>query len=178
MADPSRAPFPLPPPLPSTMGREAFVDRFGGIYEHSPWVAEAAHDGGIGAGEDTAPGLAAAMARALEAATGDQKLALIRAHPDLAGKAAVRGGLTPASTSEQTGAGLDQCSAEEFSRFENLNATYRAKFGFPFIFAVGGKTRYDILDAFEARIAQDPDMEFATALEQINKIAALRLMAL
>ena len=175
MAGPARL---LPPPPPSTMSRKDFVARFGGIYEHSPWVAEAAYDSGIGAGEDTAPGLAAAMARALDAAPNAQKLALIRAHPDLAGKAAIRGGLTPASTSEQAGAGLDQCSAEEFSRFERLNAAYKAKFGFPFIFSVGGKTRHDILSAFEARIAHDGEVEFETALEQINRIARLRLEAL
>jgi len=170
----AKAAAPLSPP-PSTMTKEAFVKRFGGIYEHSPWVAEIAFDRGIDAGQDTAKGLGAAMARALDTATPAQKLALINAHPDLAGKAAIRGELTLASTSEQAGAGLDQCSAGEFSRFEALNAAYKTKFGFPFIFAVGGKTRADILQAFEDRIAHDREVEFQTALEQINRIALLRL---
>jgi len=165
-------------PLPSTMTKDEFVDRFGGIYEHSPWVAEIAFDNGIDTEHDTAKGLAAAMARALDTASPAQKLALINAHPDLAGKAAVGGELTPASTSEQAGAGLDQCSAEEFARFETLNAAYKAKFGFPFIFAVGGKTRADILRAFEARLTHDREIEFEIALEQVNRIALLRLRSM
>ncbi len=162
-------------PLPSEMAKKEFVDRFGGIYEHSPWVAEIAFDQGISARHNTAKRLAAALARALATAPPAQKLALINAHPDLAGKAALRGELTAASTSEQAGAGLDQCSAEDYARFEALNAAYKAKFGFPFIIAVGGKTRADILNAFEARIAHDREIEFDTALEQINRIALLRL---
>ncbi len=162
------------PPI-SALGREAFVSRYGGIYEHSPWIAEAVWDIGLTGTHDTPSGLAAAMAAALDAADDDAKLTLIRAHPDLAGKAALRGELTEESTSEQAGAGLDQCSAEEFARFQTLNTAYTEKFSFPFIIAVKGLDRHMILDAFEQRIANDPETEFATALEQINKIARLRL---
>ncbi len=161
----------------STLGRDAFVGRYGGIYEHSPWIAEAVWDAGLTDACDTPSGLAAAMAAVLEAANDDAKLTLIRAHPDLAGKAALRGDLTEESTNEQAGAGLDLCSAEEFERFQRLNSTYTEKFGFPFIIAVKGLDRHMILDAFEQRIANDPKTEFVTALEQINKIARLRLEA-
>ncbi|MGI9413570.1 MAG: 2-oxo-4-hydroxy-4-carboxy-5-ureidoimidazoline decarboxylase [Hyphomicrobiales bacterium] len=165
-------------PSPTAMARAAFVDRFGGVYEHSPWIAEHLWAQGIEETHDTAAGLHAALAAIMETAGPDEKLALIRAHPDLAGKAAVRGELTEASTSEQAGAGLDQCTAREFERFQALNAAYKDKFGFPFILAVKGKTRHDILEAFEARTDNDPETEFATALGEINKIAFLRLVAL
>jgi OHCU decarboxylase len=163
-------------PRPSTMTREAFVARFGGIYEHSPWIAEAVW-GAAGPGPDcdTVAGLAAAMAAALDAAPRAAKLALIRAHPDLAGKAAVAGALTADSAAEQAGAGLDRCSPEEFARFQQLNAAYKAKFGFPFIIAVRGLGRAAILAAFERRLGNDAQTEFATALGEINRIALLRL---
>jgi OHCU decarboxylase len=160
------------------MSRAAFVAQFGGIYEHSPWVAEAAFDAGLGDGEATAEGLGAAMARALAAAPRTAKLALIRAHPDLAGKAAVRGELTAASSGEQAGAGLDQCSAGEFAEFQRLNAAYTEKFGFPFVLAVRGRGRAQILEDFRERVANDPETEFETALGQINRIARLRLEAM
>jgi OHCU decarboxylase len=118
------------------------------------------------------------MAGVLAGADREAKFALIRAHPDLAGKAAVAGDLTADSASEQAGAGLDRCSPEEFARFQDLNAAYKGKFGFPFIIAVRGLGRTEILDAFERRIANDPEAEFATAIEQINRIARMRLAAL
>ncbi len=164
--------------LPSSMDKPAFIDRFGDVYEHSAWIAEAVWDNGLIDKHDQKDGLASAMITVLEAADHEAKLALIRAHPDLAGKAAVRGELTEASTSEQAGAGLDKCSPEEFERFQELNSAYQAKFGFPFIFAVKGSTRYDILDAFEERIKNSPETEFETALEQINRIASFRLEGL
>jgi OHCU decarboxylase len=105
----------------------------------------------------------------------EKKLALVRAHPDLAGRAAIAGDLTHASRSEQSGAGLDRCTPEEYRRFQELNAAYKEKFGFPFILAVAGRTRQEILAAFEARIGNDPMTEFQTALEQINRIAVIRL---
>jgi 2-oxo-4-hydroxy-4-carboxy-5-ureidoimidazoline decarboxylase len=113
---------------------------------------------------------------AVAAALGEaEKLALIRNHPDLAGKAAIAGALTEASKSEQARAGLANCTPEEFRRFHELNAAYKQKFGFPFILAVGGRHRREILAAFEARIENDRDREFRTALSEIDKIARLRL---
>ncbi|MBA3519217.1 MAG: 2-oxo-4-hydroxy-4-carboxy-5-ureidoimidazoline decarboxylase [Rhizobiales bacterium] len=162
-------------PLPRDMSLLEFVARFGGVYEHSPWIAEALYRRGLTPAEDTPDGLAAAMADVLSGADNDSKLALIRAHPDLAGRAAIAGALTEASKTEQAGAGLDRCSPEEYRRFQAMNEAYKAKFRFPFILAVGGKTRHDILAAFEARLGNDRDTEFRTALEQIDRIARLRL---
>jgi OHCU decarboxylase len=157
------------------MSRTDFVARFGGVYEHFPQIAERTWDRGLAEAEDTAEGLAAAMAATAAALGENEKLALIRNHPDLAGRAAVAGELTEASESEQAGAGLDQCTPEEFARFQELNAAYKQKFGFPFILAVGGRGRLEILTAFETRIANDRDTELRTALEQIDRIARLRL---
>ena len=165
-------------PPPRQMSRDAFVARFGGVYEHSPWIAEAVYRRGLRPAEDLPAGLAAAMAEVLAQADTESKLALIRAHPDLAGRAAIAGGLTEASRSEQAGAGLDRCTPEEYRRFQELNDAYKAKFGFPFILAVAGKSRHDILAAFEARIGNDPETEFRSALDQIDRIARLRLEAL
>ena len=171
------SPSRLDPP-PRSLDRAAFVARFGGIYEHSAWIAEALFERGLTAAEDSAEGLQAAMAALVEAAGREAKLALLRAHPDLAGKLAVAGALTADSTAEQAGAGLDRCSPEEFERFQALNARYRARFGFPFILAVKGKRRAEILEAFESRVENPPETEFATALEQVHRIALLRLKAL
>lgn len=165
-----------PPPL--AMSRAAFVEKFGGVYEHFPEIAAATFDRGLSSAEDTAEGLAAAMAAAAAAMDGGQKLALIRNHPDLVGKAAIAGELTEASKSEQAGAGLANCTPEELARFQALNASYKEKFGFPFILAVGGRNRQQILAVFEARLANDRDTEFKTALEQIDRIALLRLQAM
>lgn len=147
--------------------KDAFIARFGPVYEASPWVAE-----GVWPDPPTdLPGLAKAMAAVVDAAPRAKKLALIRAHPELAGRAK----MAAASVQEQAGAGLDQCSAEEFEAFQRLNAAYNARFGFPFVVAVKGLTRADILAAFEARLASDPETEFATAIAQIHRIAAFRL---
>jgi OHCU decarboxylase len=167
-----------PPPAgwkPSRLTRTLFVERFGGIYEHSRWVAESAYDRGLGPQADTAAGLAAAMAAAAAAGSDVQKRALIAAHPDLAGRLARAKQLTVDSTNEQAGAGLDRLTPEELTRFTSLNDAYKAKFGFPFIFAVKGKSKDEIVAAFEQRLAHDPAAEFATALSQIDRIAALRL---
>jgi OHCU decarboxylase len=164
--------------LPSRMSREAFVGRFGGVFEHSPWIAEAAWDAGLTPEQDTAAGLLAAMLKTLRRAPRERKLSLIQAHPDLAGRLAVQGELTAASRAEQASAGLDRCTPEEYERFQALNEAYRAKFDFPFIMAVRGRTRREILAAFEDRVANDPVREFETALEQIERIARLRLQAL
>jgi OHCU decarboxylase len=160
------------------MSRQDFVAHFGGVYEHSSWIAATLYDRGLTAAEDSPDGLAAALAAVLAKAGEEAKMALIRAHPDLAGRAAIAGELTLASRSEQAGAGLDRCSPEEFHRFQELNEAYKAKFGFPFILAVGGRSRQDILLAFESRLGNDPSTEFRTALEQIDRIARLRLEAM
>ena len=165
-------------PPPREMRREEFLSRFGGVYEHSPWIAEAVWRRGLTPAEDTPEGLATALAAVVQGADDTSKLALIRAHPDLAGRAAVAGDLTAASRSEQAGAGLDRCTPEEFQRFHELNDAYKAKFGFPFILAVAGKTRQDILAAFEARLGNDRETELRTALSEIDRIARFRLEAL
>lgn len=163
---------------PSTLSRAAFVATFADIYEHSPWVAESVFAQGIGPADDAIEHLHGRMARALLNAGHEAQLALINAHPDLAGKAAVRGELTAASSAEQAGAGIQACSAEEFARFGELNAAYKARFGFPFIMAVKGSNRQQILDAFAQRLNNTPEQEFARALAEINQIALLRLQAL
>lgn len=160
---------------PSTLCRSAFVERFGGIYEHSPWVAERVFDGGLDVHTDTTGGLAARMAAVVEAAGHEAQLSLLRAHPELAGKLAVLGGLTADSKAEQSSARLDHCTPEEFRRFNVLNERYTRTFGFPFIIAVRGLTRLDILKAFEARIDHAPETEFRAALDQVHRIARLRL---
>ncbi len=160
------------------MERADFLARFGGVFEHSPWIAEAVFDRGLGPETDSAEGLHRAMCAVLRAAPRERKLALIRAHPDLAGRLARRGALTEASRGEQASAGLDACSEEEFARFTELNARYREKFGFPFVMAVKGRCRREILAAFARRIANDPETEFQTALAEIEKIALFRLREL
>ncbi|MDP3979690.1 MAG: 2-oxo-4-hydroxy-4-carboxy-5-ureidoimidazoline decarboxylase [Pseudomonas sp.] len=163
---------------PSRLSREDFVKVFADIYEHSPWVAEKAFELGLDQSIDEVDGLHQRMADILLSASHEAQLALINAHPDLAGKAAIRGELTASSTSEQAGAGISECSAEEFARFTELNDAYKAKFGFPFIKAVKGSNRQQILAAFETRIHHSAEQEFQTALAEINKIALFRLQAL
>ncbi|MEQ8206094.1 MAG: 2-oxo-4-hydroxy-4-carboxy-5-ureidoimidazoline decarboxylase [Woeseia sp.] len=155
--------------------RAAFVARYGGIYEHSSWVAERAWDLLDGSGNDTQ--IAATLAHCVDAASDAEKLRLIRAHPDLAGRAAVQGELTEESTGEQASAGIDQCTADEFARFQELNDRYKDKFGFPFVMAVRDSNRHAILAAFEERLQNDAQAEFACALSEIHKIARLRLAA-
>lgn len=153
----------------------AFATALGDIFEHSPWVPERASTarpfGSIAA-------LHAAMLDVVDAAPRERRLALIRAHPELAGKAAIRGELTADSTMEQSGAGLSQCTADELSRLTALNAAYNAKFGFPFILAVKGFDRAGILREFERRLDHDAAGERVEALAQIARIARFRLDAL
>ena len=163
---------------PSTLSREAFVEAFADIYEHSPWVAEKAYDLGLDSSVDQIETLHQRMSDILLSADHASQLALINAHPDLAGRAAIQGQLTEASTNEQAGAGIHQCTAEEFSRFTELNDAYKAKFKFPFIMAVKGSDRHQILAAFETRIHNPADVEFKCALAEINKIALFRLLQL
>jgi len=153
-----------------------FVKKYAGIYEHSAWVAEEA--AAIAATADSLARVAEVMADCVDNASTERQLALIRAHPDLAGKAQIAGELTAESTTEQARAGLDQCSAEEYERFQSLNSDYHEKFGFPFVMAVRDSSRADILAAFESRLSNDPGTEFETALAEIHKIARLRLEAM
>lgn len=167
--------LPLLTPRPSQLDLASFVTHYGDIYEHSPWIAEEAWYQGLTETQDTPDGLADIMAGVLTAASAERQLAVIRAHPDLAGKAAVAGALTNDSTREQAGAGLDQCTPEELARFERLNEAYKARFDFPFVMAVKGNDRHKILAAFESRLSNSPDEERRTAIEQINRIARFRL---
>jgi OHCU decarboxylase len=165
--------------MPSPLSKAEFTSRFAAVYEASPWVAEAVWpkvaSGELEAAPDFAlPALAQAMREAVDAAPKAQQLALIRAHPELASRTR----MAEASVREQSGAGLDQCSATEFAAFERLNGAYNARFGFPFIIAVKGLTRAEILAAFEARLAAEPATEFATAIAQIHRIAGFRLAEL
>lgn len=163
---------------PASLDRAAFVAAFADIYEHSPWVAEKAYDLGVDDSLNDIELLQQRMADILLSASREAQLALINAHPDLAGKAAISGELTASSTAEQAGAGIQDCTAEEFARFTQLNDAYKAKFGFPFIKAVKGSNRHQILAAFEERIHNTPEQEFQTALAEINKIAMFRLQQL
>ncbi len=158
------------------MKEREFVQRYGGIYEHSHWVAETA----AALVDDSADVdvIARVMADCVDNASRERQLALICAHPDLAGKAAVAGELTDDSESEQASAGLDRCSPEEYERFQALNRAYRRKFGFPFVMAVRNCSREQILAAFESRLENDYDEEFENALLEIHKIARMRLVAM
>ncbi|MDA0705113.1 MAG: 2-oxo-4-hydroxy-4-carboxy-5-ureidoimidazoline decarboxylase [Proteobacteria bacterium] len=161
---------------PDNSNADDFVQRYGGIYEHSPWVArEAAADA---ADCDSLECIAELMADCVDNASTERRLTLIRAHPDLAGRAQIAGELTPDSIEEQARAGLTQCTAEEYKRFQDLNDRYLQKFGFPFVMAVRDSSRAEILAAFELRLANDPRVEFETALTEIHKIARLRLQAM
>ena len=160
---------------PSRMSRAVFVQRFGGIFEHSPWIAERAFDLELGPAHDSAGGLANALARVFRTASEAERLGVLRAHPDLAGKLAQAKRLTAESASEQAAAGLDALTDAERDTFTRLNAAYVEKFGFPFIIAVRGLTKADILAAFKTRIDNDRETEFATACRQVERIALLRL---
>ncbi len=163
---------------PSRLSRAGFISAFGDIYEHSPWVAEQAFERLPVDRRDDIEAVHACMGQVVADADRARLMALINAHPDLAGKAAVQGQLTAASTQEQAGAGISQCTPEEFQRFTELNDAYRARFGFPFIMAVKGSDRQQILAAFETRIGHSPEDEFSCALREIDKIALFRLQAL
>ena len=155
--------------------REAFAAALGPVFEHSPWIAREAWAARPFASADA---VLRAMRAAIAAADAETKLALIRAHPDLAGKAARAGALTEHSRSEQQGAGLDRLSGEEYERFHRLNAAYRERFGFPFIVAVRDHTKDSILAAFERRLGNDRATEIAEALCNIGTIGRFRLLDL
>lgn len=169
---------------PCELGRDEFIARFGGIYEHSPWVAERVWDAGQVPDDvpederDDLMRLSDAMAEVVEAAGEEAQLALLRAHPDLAGRLAVDGGLTAESGAEQASAGLDRCTPAEFAEFQRLNRDYTDRFGFPFIIAVRGLDRAAILAAFRRRLDNERETEFREALDQVHRIARLRLAAM
>ena len=160
---------------PSQMDRARFVARFGGIFEHSAFIADRAFDLELGPAHDSALGLHNALARAFRAASADERLGVLRAHPDLAGKLAAARRLTAESTQEQASAALDSLTDSERAEFTRLNSAYVARHGFPFIIAVRDHTKASILAAFQTRIANATDVEFATACAQVERIAELRL---
>jgi 2-oxo-4-hydroxy-4-carboxy-5-ureidoimidazoline decarboxylase len=154
------------------LDRAAFVARLGRVYEHSPWVAERAW---LERPFDSLPGLRAAMQQTVEHASRDEQLALIRAHPELAGKLAIAGQLTDESRAEQASAGLDRCTPEEFAEFQALNGAYRSKFDFPFIVAVRGLSRSEILARLTQRMSHSAEQELSVCLREIGRIARFRL---
>jgi urate oxidase len=168
-------PAPCGMEMPSTMTKDRFVKLYGGIFEHSAWIAEDAWESELGAAHDTAVGLHSAMCRVFRRASEEQRLDVLTAHPDLAGKLADAKQLTDESTSEQASAGLDALTDAERTKFQALNTDYTEKFGFPYIIAVKGLTKDQILNAFIIRIANSKDEEFTTACNQVERIALLRL---
>lgn len=160
---------------PSQMELVRFVALYGGIFEHSPWIAERTHNLELGPAHDSATGLHNALCRIFRTASEEERLGVLTAHPDLAGKLAQAMRLTEESTSEQASAGLDALTDEERARFTQLNEAYAAKYGFPFIIAVRDHNKASILAAFERRIANDSAVEFAEACRQVERIAEFRL---
>lgn len=156
----------------NAMDNTQFVHVLGGVYEHSPWVAERVAAQRPFASADA---LRAAMRQTVNNAGEAQQIKLVRAHPELAGKAAERGEMTAASTREQGGAGLNQLTPEELARLQSLNARYSEKFGFPFVMAVRGYDRQAIFDAMTKRLNNDRDTELRNSLEQINRVVSFRL---
>jgi 2-oxo-4-hydroxy-4-carboxy-5-ureidoimidazoline decarboxylase len=152
-----------------------FVELLGGVFEHSPWVAERAYSEHP---FESRADLHRKMADVVRGASAGRQLDLLCQHPELAGKEARAKTLTHASQREQSGAGLDQCSPEELARIRHLNHEYREKFGFPFIIAVRGLGKQQVIDAMQRRLAHSPETEFAAAIDEVEKIARLRLEAL
>jgi 2-oxo-4-hydroxy-4-carboxy-5-ureidoimidazoline decarboxylase len=148
--------------------QEGFVAALGSIFEDSPWAAERAWRHRPFASLEA---LHQAMMTEVSAASRDEQLGVFRAHPDLGSRAR----MTAASTGEQSGAGLDRLTPSEFDRLRELNTAYRGKFGFPFLLAVKGSTKHDVLAALSARLPATVDEEFAEALRQVSRIARFRL---
>jgi OHCU decarboxylase len=152
----------------NALDQAAFASGIGWVFEHSPWVAERAW---VRRPFESADSMHGAMVEEVERASLDEQLELLRAHPDLGTRAKV----SDASKEEQANAGLDQLTQEEFERLQRLNTAYRDKFGFPFLFAVKGSNKFDILEALERRYHSSPDQEYRVALEQVYRIARFRL---
>lgn len=159
----------------NALDERAFINALAGVFEHSPWIVERAASLRPFASRDA---LHAALVDTVARASDEEKLALLRAHPDLAGHVATAGALTSDSASEQSSAGLDACTPDERARIRTLNRRYRERFGFPFILAVRGLDRSSILDTFARRIERERDVEFRECLAQVARIARLRLDAL
>jgi len=164
--------FPITLDTVNLLGAGDFVTVFGDVAEHAPWVAEKAMGSRPFADRRA---MTEAFIDAVFDAGEPEKLALIRAHPDLAGRAAIDGELAEASKREQSGAGLDRLTADEFARFTKLNDAYRQKFDFPFILAVKGIDKHGILRSFEQRLDNDPEAEFFTAIRQVVQIVVFRI---
>ena len=152
-----------------------FVDLLGGVFEHSPWVAQHAYMLGP---FSSLKNLHEAMVNIVRKTPQSKRLELLCLHPELAGKEAATGLLSRASKNEQAGAGLGQCGNEELARIKQFNQDYKAKFGFPFIIAVTGLDKAQILEAMQQRLENSTDDEFATAIAEVEKIAWIRLTAL
>ncbi|MCR9214486.1 MAG: 2-oxo-4-hydroxy-4-carboxy-5-ureidoimidazoline decarboxylase [Proteobacteria bacterium] len=163
---------------PSQMTDAEFIDTFGEVYEHSRWVAEKALEAGISTELDKIENMAVLLAQIVANSDENMRMDLIKSHPDLAGKAAVAGNLTEASTAEQAGAGLESCTAEEFAEFQSFNDAYKEKFGFPYVQAVKNSNRHEILAGFKRRLKNTSEQEFSAALAEIDKIALFRLQDL
>ena len=155
----------------NALNHDEFVRALGGVFEHSPWVAERTWNARPFPDLDT---LHSAMVRQVEQASPEETLALLRAHPDLG----TRARMSSESVSEQAGAGLDQLTPDEFERLRRLNAEYREKFGFPFLLAVKGSTKYDVLAGLASRLENAVEQEYAEALRQVYRIARFRLQAM
>lgn len=155
--------------------RDELERALGGVFEHSPWITARAVEARPFASVEA---LHAAMVAVVRRASREEQLALLRAHPDLAGRAARAGALTNASAAEQSSAGLDRLDDQEYERFGRLNAAYREKFGFPFIIAVRRHDKKQILAAFEARLGHTQAQEVEAALAQVFEITRLRLAGL
>ncbi len=160
---------------PFSLSRKKFVEAYGGIFEHSPWIAERAFKRETGPAFDTAAGLHALLCREFRSASKKERLGVLTAHPDLAGKLAQAKRLTASSTNEQASAGLDAMTDKERSEFQKLNTEYVQKHGFPFIIAVRDNTKVSIRKAFKLRIKNDSATEFETACRQVERIAYHRL---
>lgn len=160
---------------PSQMDAATFTAKFGGVFEHSPWIASRAHALELGEAHDSAIGLHNALARMFRSATPAERLGVLTAHPDLAGKLAAAKRLTAESSAEQASAALDALTDAERAEFEQLNTAYVAKHGFPFIIAVRDNTKAGILTAFKTRLNNTTETEFTTACAQVERIAELRL---
>jgi urate oxidase len=171
-------PYAAPALVPTEMDRTQFVGHFGSIFEHSPWIAERAFEGELSPAHDTATGLHFALRTQFRLATDDERMGVLRAHPDLAGKLAAARRLTEASTAEQASAGLDALTDHERAEFSELNAAYTETFGFPFIIAVRDHTKAEILHAMRTRLGNPRDIEFRTACAQVERIALHRLRAI
>ncbi|MFT6912491.1 MAG: OHCU decarboxylase, partial [Paracoccaceae bacterium] len=163
---------------PSRMDKASFAERFGRVFEHSHWVAERAHALEMGPAHDTAQGIHALLVQIFRRASKEERMNVLIAHPDLAGKLAAARKLTGDSTDEQASAGLDALTEEERRTFTDLNDRYVAKFGFPFIIAVRDHSKASILQAFQQRLENQKEQEFSEACRQVERIAELRLHAM